>query len=230
MKKSDASHRFSYGAGRKLSGVIYLHCISDTRVGGTATRNFDGVKQICEGETLRNVIVATTMWDTISPEVGRERENQLASHDQLYKPVFDQGARMVRDDNTTESARRILQTLIDNYLSPLPLQYGTLDERMAVSQTNATVEPHRSLIQFMRKSKTELVLGRAVVDMQKKVGQLFQQFAEFEVRIQQIRETLVGDTQQNNGRRASWTVGLLVLAMVGVVTALMLLAVGQSPR
>ncbi|KAL4061675.1 hypothetical protein V8B97DRAFT_2066349, partial [Scleroderma yunnanense] len=46
-----------------LTGLIYVHRISDTRVGGNAQRNLRMFRNLCGDESLKNVVIVTTMWD-----------------------------------------------------------------------------------------------------------------------------------------------------------------------
>ena len=95
-----------------MSGVIYMHRISDLRMGGVHRRNFGMFRKLCGEETLRNVLLVTTMWGLVDPVVGEKREKQLMTDPALFKPVIDKGARMIRHDNTLPSAQAILELLI----------------------------------------------------------------------------------------------------------------------
>ncbi|KAJ7096516.1 hypothetical protein B0H15DRAFT_945981 [Mycena belliarum] len=62
----------TYEATKKLAGIIYMHRISDIRMGGISTRNFKMFRQ--SGE--------------VGLEVGEAREAELASNDQFFKPAI----------------------------------------------------------------------------------------------------------------------------------------------
>ena len=49
----------------KLSGLIYLHRITDDRMTGTATRNLTMMRKLCGDENLKNVLLATTRWEMV---------------------------------------------------------------------------------------------------------------------------------------------------------------------
>ncbi|THH15941.1 hypothetical protein EUX98_g9380, partial [Antrodiella citrinella] len=55
----------TYEAGRRLHGIVFLHRITDVRMGGVAKKNFRLFRKLCGDETLRSVIIATTMWQDV---------------------------------------------------------------------------------------------------------------------------------------------------------------------
>ncbi|KAJ3490912.1 hypothetical protein NLI96_g1104 [Meripilus lineatus] len=84
----------AYRNNKKLNGVIYMHRISDVRMGGISRRNFRMFRDVCGDTTLNNVVVVTNMWGEVTPDLGRDRETQLATNPSLFKPVLDKGAKM----------------------------------------------------------------------------------------------------------------------------------------
>ncbi|KAF7374715.1 p-loop containing nucleoside triphosphate hydrolase protein [Mycena sanguinolenta] len=89
----------TYASGKKLAGVIYMHRISDVRMGGISTRNFKIFRQLCGEGTLRNVVIVTNMWSQVAPDVGEAREAELASDERFFRPALEKGAQMLRNDN-----------------------------------------------------------------------------------------------------------------------------------
>lgn len=45
----------------KLAGIVYLHRINDTRLGGSAMKNLRMFKKLCGDDALSCVVLATTM-------------------------------------------------------------------------------------------------------------------------------------------------------------------------
>jgi hypothetical protein len=43
----------------KLSGLIYVHRISDVLMGGISSRNFRMFRKLCGDDTLKNVVIVT---------------------------------------------------------------------------------------------------------------------------------------------------------------------------
>jgi hypothetical protein len=65
-----------------LNGIIYMHRITDVRMGGASTRNLRTFRTLCGEDCLPNVLLVTSMWDTLlcSPggrALGEQREAEL---------------------------------------------------------------------------------------------------------------------------------------------------------
>ena len=85
-----------------LSGLIYLHPISDNRLRGSALRNLFMFKKLCGPECLRGIVLATTMWGLVNPDDGDKRENQLRSTDDFWGEMEKGGSRVMRHLRTKE--------------------------------------------------------------------------------------------------------------------------------
>ncbi|KAF7374701.1 GTP-binding protein A [Mycena sanguinolenta] len=146
----------AYQNGKKLAGVVYMHRISDVRMGGISTRNFKMFRQLCGDSTLRNVIIVTSMWGEVGNEVGEAREAELASEDRFFKPALDKGARMLRHNNGITSAHAILHYLMGNHPRALRIQRELVDQRKDILQTAAGEELNRELVEQIKRHKQEI--------------------------------------------------------------------------
>ncbi|EMD32149.1 hypothetical protein CERSUDRAFT_109041 [Gelatoporia subvermispora B] len=146
----------AYQNQKKLSGIIYMHRISDSRMGGTSKRNFTMFRKLCGDDTLKNVLIVTNMWGEVSAEVGSAREKELATDDILFKPVLEKGARMLRHDNTLASAHRILSCLVNNRPEVLQIQDEVVNKHKDIQQTAAAAELARELEEQKRKQQEEV--------------------------------------------------------------------------
>jgi GTPase Era involved in 16S rRNA processing len=90
----------SCAQGMKLVGIIYLHDISQPRVASAK----ESLNMFQNRNTVKNVILATTKWDVVKPELGRQREQQLPQH---WK-----GSDIVRFNDTPTSAREIVELIL----------------------------------------------------------------------------------------------------------------------
>ncbi|KAF7374716.1 hypothetical protein MSAN_00356900 [Mycena sanguinolenta] len=147
----------AYASGKKLAGVIYMHRISDVRMGGISTRNFKMFRQLCGESTLRNVVIVTNMWSQVTPDVGEARERELASDERFFKPVLDKGAQMLRNQNDVPSAQAIIRYLIGNQPKALRIQRELVDEGKDIGQTAAGAELNRELAAQIERHKAEMV-------------------------------------------------------------------------
>ncbi|KAI0696923.1 P-loop containing nucleoside triphosphate hydrolase protein, partial [Cytidiella melzeri] len=131
----------TYENKRLLAGILYLHRITDKRVGGVAKRNFSVFRKLCGESSLKNALVVTNMWslDATSEVTAEEeaREKQLASNDLFFKRALENGARMMRHDNTTQSAHSIIRQFLANRPQPLQIQRELVDEKKSLAATDA---------------------------------------------------------------------------------------------
>ncbi|KDQ22972.1 hypothetical protein PLEOSDRAFT_1014870, partial [Pleurotus ostreatus PC15] len=71
----------------KLTGIIYMHRISDNRMAGTPMRNLKLFAKLCGTVAAEGVVMTTTMWDIVEAETGRAREKEL--RDDYWKGILD---------------------------------------------------------------------------------------------------------------------------------------------
>lgn len=86
----------SYKASIKLSGIIYLHRITDVRMQGSAKKNLFMFKKLCGPDALSNVILATTMWEQVTEDVGVAREKELMSTPDFWGWMVGKGSQVYR--------------------------------------------------------------------------------------------------------------------------------------
>ena len=153
--RSYANRNHRYKKAKKLAGVIYIHRISDFRMGGISTRNFRMFRQLCGDTTLKNVVIVTNMWGEVEREMGEAREAELAGKDKFFKPALDKGALMLRHENTRDSAYNILKQIIQNHPIPLQIQREIVDEKKDCSQTVAADEINGEVMLQMRQYRNE---------------------------------------------------------------------------
>jgi len=146
----------TYQQGFKVSGIIYMHRISDFKMGGISRRNFNMFRKLCGDETLRNVLIVTNMWGAVDRELAETRERELATDERLFKPVLEKGARMVRHYNTIETAQNIIYMMILNHPMALKIQRELVDQGKDITETDAGVELDRELAALAKKHKEEL--------------------------------------------------------------------------
>ncbi|GLB39663.1 putative protein with domain-containing protein [Lyophyllum shimeji] len=118
-----------------LTGLLFFHRITDGRMRGTPLRNLKMFEALCGKEALENVVLMTTMWDEVNPEVGVARETEL--QDDFWAPVVGQGRRTARFYNTFESAWEAINLCSTNCPQPLQLQRELGDQRKELKSTTA---------------------------------------------------------------------------------------------
>ena len=107
----------TYEKGQLLSGVVYLHRITNTRVAGSARRALHVFQRICGDDSYQNVILATTFWNSVAhcEETGVDRERQLLSNDGFWKCMKEKGAQTTR---LARDYKAILPALVEMAAKP----------------------------------------------------------------------------------------------------------------
>lgn len=107
-----------YQAGVKLSGILFLHRITDNRITNTVMRNLDMFQNLCGPDALSSIILVTTNWDQLRAmniHEGIRNEEQLRND--YWRPLLDNGSNMLRFENTCSSAWNIVNSLPKNVVS-----------------------------------------------------------------------------------------------------------------
>ncbi|KDN37551.1 hypothetical protein RSAG8_10068, partial [Rhizoctonia solani AG-8 WAC10335] len=130
----------SYERGYKLTGIIYLHRISDIRVGGISRRTFQILRGLCGQETLSNVLIVTNMWSDPPTAKETQNEKQLRENSKFFQPALAAGARMVRRPHKdSESAHDIIRMLLDKPPVAMKIQRQIVDEGEGFYATDAAM-------------------------------------------------------------------------------------------
>jgi hypothetical protein len=114
-------------------------------------------EELCGFEAMSNVVVVTNMWGNLKdPGVGEKREEELRTHDDFLGQALSRGARMMRHDNTSESAEDIVSSLLGKESVPLQIQLEMIDEGKALTECAAGAKLNSELMELMEKSQKEL--------------------------------------------------------------------------
>ena len=125
-------------------------------MGGISRRNFNMFRKLCGDETLKNVLIVTTMWGAVDPGIGEAREKELMTNELLFKPVLDKGASMLRHDNTPGRAQDIVRNVMRNHPQPLCIQRELVEEGKSITETAAGEALGRELAELAKKHRQEL--------------------------------------------------------------------------
>jgi hypothetical protein len=131
----------SYANEGKITGIIYLHEITQPRMRGSFRQNYDLFGKLCGNEAMANVVIATTKWDQISEEVAAMREKELKG--KFWANILSLGCVTARYTNTHESAWDIVNLIIPKAPLPALLIQRELGQGKHISQTSASIAVHR---------------------------------------------------------------------------------------
>ncbi|OQD96236.1 hypothetical protein PENVUL_c093G04690 [Penicillium vulpinum] len=124
-----------------LSGILYLHRISDNRMGGCAYRNLSMFKKLCGDEGVKNVVFLTTFWERLDDSsVGESRELTLKNTDKFWGFFVKKGANVKRHWNNVDSALSILAKFV-------PVSTDERPDEMKLAIQTEMVDSHKNLDQ-----------------------------------------------------------------------------------
>lgn len=126
----------------KMDGIIYLHRITDVKMGGSAIINLRMFAKMVGEEALSKVVLATSRWnEVLKKEHAENREKELRLH--FWKDLVDKGSNIYRLDGHKDSALRVLDALLPgdgNQGKVLQIQRELVDELRSLDKTNAGQE------------------------------------------------------------------------------------------
>lgn len=140
-----------------LSGLIYLHPINEPKMQGSAKRNLNMFRLLCGDANLNSVVLATTMWEKVTTLDGEKRERELVGTQMFWGSMLDQGSQVLRHQNNTESAFRIIDLIIDSRKTViLDIQKQMVDAHQTLEQTSAGQEQMSGLLKDKKKAEQRL--------------------------------------------------------------------------
>lgn len=215
----------AYKQEMKLSGIIYLHPISDNRVTHHTTKNLDMFRKLTGEKNLKNVILATSMWDKVSPAEGLRREDELKG--KFWKLLIAMGAKPVRhhhhDDDAAASARAIAAMLLGNKPFYLQLQEEMGKDNKALRDTAAGKEVMVELGRIKEEHQRELAQMQGLIKSSAKESEsVIEALSEhYQARLSELERTLRDERQMNEAAVMSLTDRIQALERRGASCAVM---------
>ncbi|KAF8136874.1 hypothetical protein K438DRAFT_1508351, partial [Mycena galopus ATCC 62051] len=159
LRKIAAFLEVEFSKDKKLSGIIYLHRITDTRMGGVSNRNLRMFRKLCGDDALKNVVVVTTRWDDVQEKdrgaMGEREKELMETPGQFFEPLIAAGGRFLRHDNTAGSARRIMEVFLEKDPIALQIQLEMRDGKK-LEETAAGSELVAEMKKLMDKHTSEM--------------------------------------------------------------------------
>jgi hypothetical protein len=111
-------------------------------------------ERVC-GLALENAVIVTTRWDKVGDEAAVDLEQQLVTSEKYFKPLCDAGATTFGHNNTSASARRVMNKLLNN--NPIVLQMQEeLEMGMTLEETAAGAQLSADLSAIIKKHEEEM--------------------------------------------------------------------------
>lgn len=181
----------SFKAGIKISGIIYLHRITDNRVGGSAAKNLIIFKKLLGQAGYSCVVIATTHWDAVTPAVGERRERELQENTRFWKELIRGGSQVWRQDDGITSATAIINHILSKQKKVTLKIQVEMAGGAALGDTEAGREVNSELKKLEEKHKRDLEVLRA--DMAKA---LREKDEESRVLLEEVRADLTAEMRR----------------------------------
>lgn len=149
----------------KLRALLYLHRISDNRMGGCAQKNLVMFKRLCGPDGIKDVMFVTTFWEKVDQAVGEGREKTLKTTKDYWGFFVEKGATVRQHQNNPESALSIIEQFVPRRAErttvgmKLAIQTEMVDSGKDLDQTAAGQEL-RSEFNKEREKMQQEITGR----------------------------------------------------------------------
>ncbi|KAI8259407.1 hypothetical protein K4K56_006668 [Colletotrichum sp. SAR 10_98] len=162
----------SYNNEVKLTGILYLHRITDPRMGGSARKNLFMFKKLCGPEALKHVVLVTTMWELVDKEVGLERQAELETTEDFWGYMLAKGSRIEKHMNTPQSAHYIISKFMSRSRQNSPILLAIQDEMVNKNKNLDETEAGKGLEGVLAKERERFKrdLDQARQEMQEAIA------------------------------------------------------------
>ena len=197
-----------------------MHRISDVRFTGTAAKSFKTLLAMCGDRALRNLVIVTSMWGKVTPEVGEARKRELANS--FFKHALDNGAQLLAHDDTAESAHSIIRAILDKQQVTLQIQKEIVQQGKMIEETAAGKELRRELDERVQKHQEQLqelqeVLDRTEADDGETRQELEQELSRLRQELEMMSRE---DSDQPTLTLRGFMQGAIIAAAVWVICAI----------
>lgn len=95
----------------KIHGAIYIHPVVEARMRGSGRKNLIMFSKVLGTNNMKNCLLVTTKWGLQDQALSESRERELCEKPEFWKPLITAGARVVRFNDSMESAIQIIAPL-----------------------------------------------------------------------------------------------------------------------
>ena len=169
----------SYGTGQ-LSAIIYLHRITDIRMDGASIRSIRLLKSLVGEGNMKNVLLTTTQWSSVTQEEGERREKELRETESFWKGLLGHGATLTRFEGDRQSGLELLRKVTPSDLKVLDIQSEIIEEEKTLAETTAGKTVNEDLDRIREKYEREIremrdELQAALAAQDKKMKEILEQ-------------------------------------------------------
>jgi hypothetical protein len=126
-------------ARKLLSGIIYLHRISDVKMQGSSLENLRMFRKLCGFEAMKHVLLVTTFWDQVTDAEGKRRVEELSSNNEFWGRMIQRGSKIKRFSKLSCDAdvKAILSAVVPGARCALQTQIEIVDQGKQKNETDA---------------------------------------------------------------------------------------------
>lgn len=150
-----------YNSHTKLTGILYLHRITDVRMERTSIRCLDLFRSICGDEFLKNTILVSTMWDSAAGSMSKYVRNEQELKNNFWKHFLAGGATLQRSYKTKANCEAIIRHLLNRLPGTPQIQHELSIEGKNLGDTKAGEQLRAESIELLEKFKKELEAVKA---------------------------------------------------------------------
>ena len=173
----------TYRNGHKLSGILYLHRITDARMRGSSVRNLNMFRQLIGDGFHKNLTLATSCWKLVPWSDALSRETELKTNSNFWKMMIMKGARLERLPDEVSKARDLVYEIASHEAIPVQTQRDVVDLGISFSNLAVTKTVNHELEQLKKQQAAE----RMSLAVQQE-ARLAQQRREYEEDLAACRE------------------------------------------
>lgn len=145
----------SYDKNKLLTGLIYCHDITDSRFSGSSVRNMTLFEKLTGQDSMKNVILMSTKWDSVDQETAERRELELKNTTGFWKIMLSDGAQAMRHNGTPSAAEQVILGLLDRQPAPIRIQ-EELAQGMRIRDTAAGAYIDHEIIKLQNIHRQEM--------------------------------------------------------------------------
>ena len=145
----------TYRSGQKLSGILYLHRITDARMRGSSLRNLNMFKELVGDEFHKNLTLGTTCWSLVDLQVGQGRQEELKTNSTFWKVMISKGARLECIPNDRTKAQNLVYEIASHDPITLQVQQDIVDLGKSLSSLSVAKTVSLELDELRRQQEVE---------------------------------------------------------------------------
>ena len=147
----------SFQQGLELSGILYLHPISNTRMQGSDINNLTMIQKLCGEHCFQDIILASTKWSDVDAETGAASERELINTPEFWGNMCALGSRVMRHDQGRHSALAILRRIVNRGVTcTTRLQDEVVNQGKGLEQTAAAEHLNAAIIAERKENQKKL--------------------------------------------------------------------------